>query len=1003
MYKIIKCHFFLFILIIIINNNFIQCLYKSILNKKSKKINLRNLQKSNKFLHNEIIDAENNKLINNYLSTKYLFWNKGFHGQKIKIGILDSGINKIIAKCKNIIKIKNFSEEDEINDTEGHGTYLSSIICGEKYGISKESEIYIYKIFTGNGTTKKSWLINALTEAIFIDKCKIINLSFGGINYNDKKIIELIDIASNNNILITASSGNEGPSYGTISFPGVLPNVLTIGSLSKEVFSVYKYSSRGPAMIDKETLITKPNTYAPGEEIVGLSFDNKKKYKKYSNISPIKIFKNGSSIATAIVTGFIALALSMKDDEEYLNKWNIAYLMNIIKQTNIFLPELNNEYERFSGLFNPQGLLGYLLNEKDKNRAFVYFYNYDYSFNQNNKNKKNNNLKKEKSPKLNYPEEVLYSTKEEKKINLLLLNELDNKKYDDIVFPFYIKEIQVLYGLNNDEEDVNKDYIKKSSINDNCVKFELISPNKTQKISRVMLLKLKIIPENNNKCNYYKGNIELRFIIVDQSQKQFLNFFYSYHFIPKPLKLNRILFDRGHNLIYPYDENIIKDNLLSESFDYDWTYESIYTNFKGLNDYLLKNLNSLSGLDDDYYIEETTKDLNLINLNLYSVLIIIDSEKNFTDDEIKAMQNALENYDLGILIISEWNNELIKSKINNINFKKNNNEKNQFLTESNLFTNNSSGTEAIIYDGCNVSNLNKFLLKYNIALSQNTISGNVYLANKLIEINSGTSISLFPKGGLIFGGYFDNDEQFLLDSEDISINQDKNQFNNEKKEKNEKNKMKKDKLYRAILGILDNSFTEKDNFGRLAIFTDSYCLDDYQYKKNIKSQNCFWLIKNLIQFLIHGNYIINDLNLQSKKRLKKNYYNNEPIYFEENNKTGNNINILSMNNVNKDFTDEIPNLFELELRKQINFPSNKDMLGIIKGILIVFGSIFFVLLIMLYIINIKEEKYRQMRYNAIKTLEEIIPLSMRINDKKYNIKFANFISSDEYFYFYDSK
>ncbi len=44
-----------------------------------------------------------------------------------------------------------------------------------------------------------------------------------------------------------------------------------------------------------------------------------------------------------------------------------------------------------------------------------------------------------------------------------------------------------------------------------------------------------------------------------------------------------------------------------------------------------------------------------------------------------------------------------------------------------------------------------------------------------------------------------------------------------------------------------------------------------------------------------------------------------------------------------------------------------------------------------------------MRYNAIKTLEEIVPLSMRINDKKYNIKFANFISSDEYFYFYDSQ
>ena len=673
-------------------------------------------------------------------------------------------------------------------------------------------------------------------------------------------------------------------------------------------------------MLDKNTLITKPNTYAPGEDIIGLSFDNKNKNKK--NLSSVKMFKNGSSIATAIVTGFISLALSIKNDIKFLDKFNIAYLINIIQKTNIFLPELNNEFERFSGLFNPQGLLGYILNEKEVNRGYVYFFNYDYSFNK-------HKLKKDNKNNLNYPEEVLYSTKQEKEIILLLLNELDNKHYDDIILPFYIKEIQILYDESDKSNEMNKDYNKKIAINDNCVRFELISPDQTSNITRVMPIKLKIIPDNNDKCNYYKGDIELRFIIVDQSQKQILNFFYSYHFIPKPLKLNRILFDRGHNLIYPYDQNIMKDSLLSESFDYDWTYESIYTNFKGLNDYLIKNLNSLSGLDDDYYIEETTKDLNLINLNLYSVLIIIDAEKNFTDDEISAMQKSLEKNDLGILIISEWNNDLVKNKINNLNLKKGNN----LEIKPNNSTNN-------IFGGGNVSNLNKFLLKYNIALSQNTISGNVYLMNKLIEINSGTSISLFPRGGLIFGGYFDNDEVFLLDTKDISINQNLNHKNNIKQDN-----IKKEKLFRAVLGILDNTYTNNENFGRLAIFTDSYCLDDYQFSKNAKSNNCFWLIKNLVQFLIHGMYIINDLNLQSKNRLTKNYYNNEPIYYYNKNQTSNNRKLFIINNDNKDYTDEIPNIFELELRKQIRFPNNKDMLGIIKGILIVFGSIFFVLLI----------------------------------------------------------
>ena len=992
MYKKIKCQIFLvFIILNCFNINLIYSIYLTRDGKINQELNKNNLRKlqysSKKFLHNYFFDVENNNLINNYLSTKFLYWNQDLTGQKIKIGIIDSGIDNEISKCKNIIKIKNFSDENEQKDLEGHGTYLSSIICGEKYGLTKDSEIYIYKIFTNSGLTKKEWLIESLHESIFIDKCKIINLSLGGINFNDKKIIELITLASNQNIIIISSSGNEGPSYGTITFPGILPSVLTIGSVSNEIFSIYRHSSRGPAMLDKNTLISKPNTYAPGEDIIGLGIDEIKKEKE-KNIKGIKIAKNGSSIATAIVTGFIALALSINTQKkfEFINKFNIAKLINIVQRTNIILPELDNEFERFSGLFNPQGILGYMLNyEKNfnekNNKAFVYIYNYDYSFN----NKFDKNIKVE------YPEDVLYSTKMEKEIALQVINELDLENYNDIKLPFFIKDIQILYEKKN--SNMNKNYKKNSYINDNCVKFELISPNESEDISRVMILKLKIIPDNTDKCDFNKGDIELKFIIVDQSQKQILNFFYSYHFIPRPLKLNRILFDRGHNLIYPYDQNVIKDNLFSDCLDFDWTYESIQTNFKGLNDFLLNNLNSLEGIDNNYYIEETTKNLDLINLNLYSVLVIIDAEKNFTMEEINNMQNSLENNDLGILIISEWNNDLIKNKIhrNRMNM--------------NISTNTSQilvPKKETIFSGSNILNLNNFLLKYNIALSQDTISGNVYLMNKIIEINSGTSISLFPKGGLIFGGYFDNDESVILDSEDIFTYDDNDFINDDDITLDKISRIKKDKLYRAVLGVIDGGQKKNENyFGRLAIFTDSYCIDDYQYSKNNKSKNCFWLIQDLIQFLIHGMYILNDLNLSNKNRLLKNYYNLEPIYFEE--KTKKKKKYIELNDENKNqFTLDIPNLFQLELRNHFYFPNNRDILGIIKGILVISGIVFLVLLFLLYKISVNEKKYLQMKINSIKTLEEVIPLSNRINDTKYyKKKFMYFLSSDEYYDFYD--
>ena len=167
MYKKIKCQIFLFFVFF---NSFQIKLINSVyitrdgkLKKEENKNNLRHLQiSSKKFLHNHFFDVENNNLINNYLSTKYLYWNKDFKGQKIKIGIIDSGVDNDISKCKNIVKTKNFSDETDEKDLEGHGTYLSSIICGEKYGLAKESEIYIYKIFTNSGLTKKEWLIESL-------------------------------------------------------------------------------------------------------------------------------------------------------------------------------------------------------------------------------------------------------------------------------------------------------------------------------------------------------------------------------------------------------------------------------------------------------------------------------------------------------------------------------------------------------------------------------------------------------------------------------------------------------------------------------------------------------------------------------------------------------------------------------------------------------------------------------------------------------------------------
>ena len=153
--------------------------------------------------------------INKYLSTKYLYWNEGAIGIGVRIGIFDTGISNT-TQCNSVVKKKNFSDEEDYQDLQGHGTYVASIICD----LSPHAEIYVYKVFNSEGDTNKNWIKDALNEATTKDEVDIINLSFGGINFNDNDVTELIDMAVEKGIIVISSAGNEGPSYGTISFPG---------------------------------------------------------------------------------------------------------------------------------------------------------------------------------------------------------------------------------------------------------------------------------------------------------------------------------------------------------------------------------------------------------------------------------------------------------------------------------------------------------------------------------------------------------------------------------------------------------------------------------------------------------------------------------------------------------------------------------------------------------------------------------------------------------------
>jgi subtilisin family serine protease len=213
-----------------------------------------------------------------------------------------------------------------------------------------------------------------------------------------------------------ASSGNDGPSYGTINFPGNLPEVITVGASSFDIFDVFPKSSRGPATIDRNLFIPKPNIWAPGQEIEG-----------YNHLGKV-VYKSGSSISTIIVTGYISLLFNIDNS---LNTNKLVYMIN---ESNLPLPAINFG-EIISGVFNPEGLLKltkHILNNNITIPLYILNNVIDYSmstysnYTMSYDNKLNNKLE-------------FYSTMQPVEFNLLVIN--PNSRLHKLSLDFDINNI----------------------------------------------------------------------------------------------------------------------------------------------------------------------------------------------------------------------------------------------------------------------------------------------------------------------------------------------------------------------------------------------------------------------------------------------------------------------------------------------------------------------------------------------------------------------------------
>jgi hypothetical protein len=94
------------------------------------------------------------------------------------------------------------------------------------------------------------------------------------------------------------------------------------------------------------------------------------------------------------------------------------------------------------------------------------------------------------------------------------------------------------------------------------------------------MIKISIL--DNVKCSFISDEVQLYLNFINKNTKKIIKLKITLSIIMTPSKFSRILFDRNHNLIYPFDGYVLRDDLYNSVYNFDWTFESLDTNYKNV-------------------------------------------------------------------------------------------------------------------------------------------------------------------------------------------------------------------------------------------------------------------------------------------------------------------------------------------------------------------------------------------------------------------------------------
>ncbi|WP_406157240.1 S8 family serine peptidase [Streptomyces sp. NBC_01005] len=239
----------------------------------------------------------------------------GVTGKGTKVAVLDTGYDRNHPDLKNaVVASRDFTGDGDVQDMQGHGTHVSSIIAGSgaasagRYaGVAPGAELVEGKVLDNDGYGYNPWILAGMQWAVDQD-AGVVNMSLGQTAASDgtDPLSAAVDrLSAEHGTLFVIAAGNSGDH--TISAPGAADAALTVGSVTKSG-AMSPFSSRGPR---EGRPAVKPEISGPGSDIVAAraagTLDDAAVTEQYASLS-------GTSMAAPHVAGAAALLAQRHPD-----------------------------------------------------------------------------------------------------------------------------------------------------------------------------------------------------------------------------------------------------------------------------------------------------------------------------------------------------------------------------------------------------------------------------------------------------------------------------------------------------------------------------------------------------------------------------------------------------------------------------------------------------------------------------------------------------------------